>query len=640
MRISTVTIKNFRSLRDVSINFDNVTTFIGPNGTGKSTVLLALDWFFNGGKSGALTENDHSHGAMQEAIEVRVTFDVLTIADRSELGKYSPAGANTFTAWKRRAADGEETLSANARGLGLFVPIKEAVGAAAKKDLYNAIRQNRPDLHLPVAGTVQVITDAMTAWESANSDELDEMPEHLQTDFFGFNSNSKMSGLFDFVLVTADLRASEESQDAKNSIIARILERSVNRSAADAEVLQIVENSRVAQQAVYDEKFKDQLDAITDKLGKVISSYSPGRSISVRPAEIELKAPRTTFRVAIIDGEAETSVDRQGHGFQRTLLVSALQLLAQSGTAGTNGVICLAIEEPELFQHPIQAQAFAKVLRSLAEAASQNVQVTYATHSPYFVEARHFAQVRRLSRKMPGSTDVTVDFSNMEKVMKLTGEAVRDSTVASQMDGTIASRLPVALFANRVLLVEGTTEVAVLHGIADRTEIGSLESLGVSVVDVGGKENIALAHAILTSLGIPTYCMFDGDSGFAARARKQGKNAAKVEEERKGHIASNMKLTKYFKLPESGSPAQTESSVVTILSDHLEELMQREWSEWRIACEEYESHNGINLAKNQDAYRAATLASAGSPSALLLRVIARASGDERDAMDECALLAS
>jgi ABC-type cobalamin/Fe3+-siderophores transport system ATPase subunit len=38
-----------------------MTTFIGPNGVGKSTVLRALDWFFNGSASfngGMLTEDD------------------------------------------------------------------------------------------------------------------------------------------------------------------------------------------------------------------------------------------------------------------------------------------------------------------------------------------------------------------------------------------------------------------------------------------------------------------------------------------------------------------------------------------------------------------------------------------------------
>ena len=226
----------------------------------------------------------------------------------------------------------------------------------------------------------------MTTWEAGHVEQLVDAPECLQTNFFGFNSGGKMSGLFDFVLVTADLRASEESIDGKSSIIGRILERSVDRAAADEEIAKIVEESRAKQQNVYEEKFKTQLDAITTQLNEVVTSYSPGRAVTVSPAEAELKAPRTTFEVAVLDGTTETAVERQGHGFQRTLLISALQLLAQSGAASAEGVICLAIEEPELFQHPIQAQTFAKVLRSLAEDTGKRIQVTYATHSPYFLD--------------------------------------------------------------------------------------------------------------------------------------------------------------------------------------------------------------------------------------------------------------
>ncbi|MFC5055402.1 AAA family ATPase [Saccharothrix xinjiangensis] len=43
MRIARVRIRNFRCLEDVEVRFDEVTTLIGPNGVGKSTVLRALD---------------------------------------------------------------------------------------------------------------------------------------------------------------------------------------------------------------------------------------------------------------------------------------------------------------------------------------------------------------------------------------------------------------------------------------------------------------------------------------------------------------------------------------------------------------------------------------------------------------------
>ena len=253
MKIQSVRIKNFRTLKDVTIPFDSVTTFIGPNGSGKSTVLRALDWFFNG-KPGSLTEQDCSFGATSENIEVQVRFSDLTEKDREALGKYAPDVASTFTAWKRRSTDGTEVLSANAKGLPEFNEIKAAGTASAKKTLYAELRSSRPELNLSAANSGTAVDQAMTAWESSNTDQLVDSPEALQTNFFGFNSNGKMSGLFDFVLVTADLRASEEAIDGKASIIGRILERSVDRSAADEEISKIVAESRAKQQQVYEEK--------------------------------------------------------------------------------------------------------------------------------------------------------------------------------------------------------------------------------------------------------------------------------------------------------------------------------------------------------------------------------------------------
>ncbi|WP_213946961.1 ATP-dependent endonuclease [Luteibacter sp. dw_328] len=625
MNIQSIHIKNFRTLKDVAIPFDSVTTFIGPNGAGKSTVLRALDWFFNG-KPGSLTDSDCSFGITTENIEVQVTFADLTDKDREALGKYAPNGVNTFTAWKRRSLDGSEVLSANAKGFPEFNAVKAAAGAAAKKDLYANLRGSRSDLRLPAANTGVAVDQAMMAWEASHTDQLVDAPETLQTNFFGFNSGGKMSGLFDFVLVTADLRAGEESTDGKSSIIGRILERSIDRAAADAEIAAIVEESRTKQQKVYEEKFKAQLEGLTIQLNDIVASYSPGRAVTVAPAEMELKAPRTTFEVAILDGSTATIVERQGHGFQRTLLISALQLLAQSGAASTEGVICLAIEEPELFQHPIQAQTFAKVLRSLAENANKRIQVTYATHSPYFLEARHFNQVRRLTRSPDENPVVTAHFTTIDDVKrKLTGVVDADQ-VDRQLDGIVTNRLSVALFAARVLLVEGDTEAAVFYGIGDRDVVGRLESQGLSIVSAGGKGGIPLAHAILTCIGIPTYALFDGDDGFEMRARSAGKNQAVIDGERTKFSAENRRLLKYFEQLEVDFPPEQVGDQVATMSDHLEAYLASNWTEWVASCAEIEAAAGIQLAKNQYAYRTATLEAKGTVPQFLKRILTKAVG--------------
>lgn len=47
MRVKSVSIRNYRSLKDVTIRLDGLTTIIGPNGSGKTSVLRALELFSN-----------------------------------------------------------------------------------------------------------------------------------------------------------------------------------------------------------------------------------------------------------------------------------------------------------------------------------------------------------------------------------------------------------------------------------------------------------------------------------------------------------------------------------------------------------------------------------------------------------------
>ena len=626
MRIKSVRIKNFRALKDVTIPFDSVTTFIGPNGTGKSTVLRALDWFFNS-KSSSLLDKDCSFGATGEDIEVQVTFFDLTEKDRAALGKYAPEGASTFTMWRTsRVSAGTDVISANAKSFPEFNIIKEASGATAKKELYADLRRSRPDLNLPAANTGPAVDQAIVAWESTHTDRLIDAPEALQTNFFGFNSGGKMSGLFDFVLVTADLRAGEESIDGKSSIIGRILERSIDRTAADEQIAEVVKDARIRQQQIYEEAFKEKLEAMTRQLNEVVASYSPGRMVKIAPADVELKAPRTTFDVAVMDGLTPTDVVRQGHGFQRTLLISALQLLAQSGAASSEGVICLAIEEPELFQHPIQAQAFAKVLRSLAEDAAKRIQVTYATHSPYFLEVRHFNQVRRLTRSSGEAPLVTVHFSTVEGVKIALQGIVDPDVVDRRLDHNVAGQLAIALFAHRAFLVEGPTESAVFYGIGDRNSPGSTEATGIAIIAVGSKAAIPLTHAILTAIGVPAYALFDADSGFEGRAKLKGKKQDDIDRERSFHASENRKLLRYFGIAEEDFPSFTITDNVSIFHDHLEAFLSDNWKEWLIACGNVEAEVGIKMQKNQLAYRTATLNARGEVPEMLLRILAKVEG--------------
>ena len=50
MRLKYLKLKNFRGYRDGEIKFSDLTAFVGKNDSGKSTILEALDVFFNDSK--------------------------------------------------------------------------------------------------------------------------------------------------------------------------------------------------------------------------------------------------------------------------------------------------------------------------------------------------------------------------------------------------------------------------------------------------------------------------------------------------------------------------------------------------------------------------------------------------------------
>ena len=93
MKIKSVRIKNFRSFKDETINFDNYTCFVGANGSGKSTILNALNVFFRQYKDSKtdlskLTSEDFHHKNTDEPVKITVEFTELSDAAKDELSDY------------------------------------------------------------------------------------------------------------------------------------------------------------------------------------------------------------------------------------------------------------------------------------------------------------------------------------------------------------------------------------------------------------------------------------------------------------------------------------------------------------------------------------------------------------------------
>ncbi|WP_328544102.1 ATP-dependent nuclease [Streptomyces europaeiscabiei] len=621
MKIKRVCIENFCCLRTLDVSFDAITSLIGPTGVGKSTVLRALDWFFNGDKGGGLGEEDVHSAAEGKRIRVEVEFDGLTASDRVALGYYAPDGVETMRIW-RTWEDGDDRITAKALAYPPFDEIRRQEGKREKGNAYKVLREGNPGLDLPAAKSWDDAEAAMRVWESKNRDQLAETDVE-STQFFGFAGQGLLAKLIDFVFISADLRAYEEADDSKATAVGRILEHAVDRSEAEARFTAIEDDAQTAREKVHKEVYGPMLKRLSGSLSDEVAKFSTGRHIVVKPVAQTPKPAKTAFAVSIRDGAAMTSVRRQGHGFQRALIIAALKYLAETRRPedGTRS-LCLAIEEPELFQHPAQTRVFAQVLRGLVASAADRTQVMYATHSPVFIDPRNYQQIRRLAR-VGGRDhpDVKVrQLSEQDLVESLNGR-VSEKSIRRHATTRYVKDLAEGLFVTAAVLVEGESDEAVILGFAEQQGL-SLGANGISVINVEGKGNLVLAHAILSGFGVRCYVVFDGDTGPKAMAGKPDKVPLEGEK--------NMNILGYLGASETARPATACEATHAVFEDDLESYLAEHWPAWNERRKELAKQGDGYIAdcKHAPTYAEAARTAGGEPKllyALLENVMALAS---------------
>jgi putative ATP-dependent endonuclease of OLD family len=632
MHIRDVHIRNFRCLEDVEVRFDDVTSFIGPNGAGKSTVLRSLDWFFNGEKGSGLTFEDLFAGADPSAsIAVTVTFDRLTDNDRRALGdKYAPTGSTTFSATRTWTA-GEDKTSGVGRVFPAFEEIRAMTGKTDRRKAYSDLAANKPDLKLPPCRTGDEVDAAMIEWETHHPDKL-EISTLPSTHFFGFNGKNVLSGIFDFVFVSADLRAGEQSLEGRKTVLGRILERTLEREALETAYENLAEEFGKRQKTINSDHLDEQLVDLSQALSEEVAAFTAGRTVRLTGLTPELKPTSPSIRLAIVDALSETSIERQGHGFQRALLIGALKLLAERREGDNAGsIITLAIEEPELFQHPTQARVFSSVLRRLASDDQAGIQVAYATHSPYFVDASYFDQVRRVTRLSTAKSagQVIIKQASLDDVKHDLANYVSTDALAARWDQVCTAGLAEALFSDAVVLVEGSTDKAILEGAANRAGQVPLENLGIAVAEAGAKSSLFIPHAILARLGIPSLTVFDSDSGSGKRAAAKAYKPAKSPEELKKleadeikqQAASNTKILKYFGTEAVDFPSGKVTNNLFAVDDNLEEVLAAEWPGWEVARAEIVTGGRGAPKKNAATYKLASAESVDIPGPTIQAII-------------------
>lgn len=540
MQLLNARIKNFRSLRDISISFEAHTALIGGNGAGKSSILKALEKFYSTSK--ALDPDDYFGRDTTLPVEIELTFGELSSAEQETFESRVREGTLTVS----RIFDG---TSSSGRYYGStlqnpdFSSIRATSGATEKRAAYKALKEeNATYTSLPGATNAAQIEGYLLQWEQEHPDALTLLRDDGQ--FFGFQNAGRgaLQRHTSFVFVPAVREASLDAADGKASAIGRLLEivvRSAILQRQDVRAFQ--EEVTTRYRALVEPANMPELGELATRLTGDLKSLYRDAAVGLKWREVaDIAVPLPAADVSLSDEGFGGPVDRQGHGLQRAFVFTLLQHLAKTShqTPAAEGKseeeapsttppaapsLILAIEEPELYQHPTKQRHLASVLRGLSTGslpgASGPTQIIFGSHSPMFVAMERANEVR-LTRRAK-STDSKFKHAQLTS-LSLDNVAARleranNKPAGSWTAATLIPRLHIlgtelseGFFANGVVLVEGRSDRSALQACARLLGL-DFHAAGIAILPVEGKSNLDRPYAVFTELEIPTFILWDCD---------------------------------------------------------------------------------------------------------------------------------
>ena len=522
---------------------------VGGNGAGKSTVLRAIDRFY--AQSVAVELDDFFGRSPANPIEIGLTF--CDFSEQEQELFSARIYDNEMTVVRVFEADGGRN---NGRYYGVtkqhlgFQGIRSAAGAAAQRTAYSALRTADPQLYDSLAPVQRAdqIPDELNKWEAAHPDQCALARDDGQ--FFGFTNVARgtLQKATTFVFIPAVRDASADALDARGAVIARLLELVVKSAIQQRRDVQDFQNRITTEyRELTDPKRLQELAGLSGELSETLQVFYREAAVSLKWQEPdEFVIPLPAADVLLDDDGFVGPVDRKGHGLQRAFILTLLQHLARAthqdaaidkSPASDEGAsarasaaprpampgLILAIEEPELYQHPTKQRHFAKVLGEISSGGlpgvARQIQVVFATHSSLFVSMDRFDEVRLARRhQVPGGghKECRLTYSTLQAVAQRLEHAHDRAPGSFSADGLkarlhiIGAEMAEGFFAETVVLVEGVSDRAAILATAALERI-DLEALGIAVLVTGGKPNLDRPLAIFTSLQIPTFAIWDCD---------------------------------------------------------------------------------------------------------------------------------
>src|SRR5690554_622553 len=388
MKIEKLILSNFRSYKDeISIDFDDLNVFVGKNDIGKSTILEALDIFFNEGKGIIkIDKDDINKQAKAEGnseIKIGVIFGDL------------PAELTIDTTNPTRLED-EHLLNQE----GKLVVIKRYPNAGKEKvfvKAYHPTNASCSELLLKKqADLKKLLTNEMVCEDKTKNSEIRKA-------IWGFYSESLELQEIEIELAKIDAKNTWDQlkaylplyslfqSDRKNSDGDNEIQNPMKLAVQEILKDQGLMNSLNQVAVEVEKKLKEVADQTLEKLNEmnpeIANSLNP-----IIPSPESLKWV-DVFKSVSITGDEDIPINKRGSGVKRLVLLNFFRAEAERRKTESNVPdIIYAIEEPETSQHPSHQRKLIEAFIELSKA--DNTQVLLTTHSPSIVKMLQFDHLK------------------------------------------------------------------------------------------------------------------------------------------------------------------------------------------------------------------------------------------------------
>ncbi|MBL7188543.1 MAG: ATP-dependent endonuclease [Phycisphaerae bacterium] len=499
MKLAHISVENYKGLREIESNLSDFVCAVGENNAGKSSLLQALLLFVNGTK---LSSAEFYEPDKEILIKVRLTgvtgetLSTLTDEHRTKIEPY--VDAENLVLARRYATDGSSKLR-----IVTLVPRDPKYHAdqidaffKGKKGKENgeALRTFYPETTTPAeadnVSTQKAAKEIIERYINAMPvDQLapDDIPLPTGID------NSIRSLLPEPVYIPAvkdltdDLKTKESASFGKLlNILLDVIEDDLTEAAETFENLRKKLNRVVNEDGSITDDRMDRVKEIENTIQTNLQETFRNVTIELEIPPPEIKTVLSNATIVADDG-VRGPVDNKGDGFKRAITFSILRSYVQlsqdttwkkdaEDAKPTRKKFLFLFEEPELYLHP-RAQ---NILYDALALISEKHQVIVTTHSPFFFsaeETKTFVKVKKVQNEdlpKPIGECLAIDLTDVTEKDKF------------QLISFESSNL--AFFSNRIVLVEGDSELIALPHIAQLLDSRwDFKSTSTNLIKISGK---------------------------------------------------------------------------------------------------------------------------------------------------------